>query len=234
MRALVIQHDHVSPHGPVGERLMQRLVDVVEHLVVPEESFAEPGVTTRFPDLADFDLVVPMGAPWPVYDDALIGSWVAPETELLREADREGVPVLGICFGGQLLARAHGGSVARAPEPELGWVSVESDDPDLVPRGPWFQWHYDRWTLPPGATEVARTSAASQAFALRRNLAVQFHPELTAGMLHGWLGNGGAEQLRGRGLDPERMYADTVAEEPAAVARAHALVDAFLDRFVLT
>lgn len=232
MRALVIQHDHVSPPGPVGQRLDERHFEVVEHEVVSAERFHAPGVTPRFPDVAEFDLVVPMGAPWASYDTA-VASWVSPELDLLRKADRVGVPVLGICFGGQLLALAHGGTVSRSPSPEFGWLRVETDDPALIPPGPWFQWHFDRWRLPPAAREIARNTAASQAFELRRNLAVQFHPELTAGMLHGWLGNGGSEQLRGQGVDPDRLYAETVEQEPAAVTRTLALVDAFLDRYVL-
>ncbi len=229
MRALVIQHDHVSPPGPIAERLEERLVDVVCHQVVPEESFATPGIEPAFPDVAGFDLVVPMGAPWAAYDLERVGSWVTPEVELLRQADAAGIPVLGICFGGQLLALAHGGDVARSPMPEIGWVSIESDRPGLVPAGPWFQWHYDRWSLPSAATEIARNAAASQAFVLRRNLAVQFHPELTTAMLHGWLENGGAHDASAAGRDPEELLAQTRAEEPAARARAAALVDAFLD-----
>lgn len=230
MKALVIQHDHVSPPGPVGDRLEERLVDVVLHQVVPESAFGAPGVTTTFPAPGGFDMVVVMGAPWSVYDEELIGSWVRPELELLREADTAGVPVLGICFGGQMLAAAHGGSVVRSSRAELGWVTVDSDDPGLVPYGPWFQWHHDSWRLPPGAREIARNDASSQAFVLRRNLAVQFHPELTAGMLHGWLDNGGEPLVVEHGLDPLELRAATVAEEPAARARAHALVDTFLDR----
>ena len=98
-----------------------------------------------------------------------------------------------------------------------------------MPHGPWFQWHFDRWVMPPGAREVARSEVSPQAFVLRRNLAVQFHPELTSGMLHGWLDNGGDAQATKHGCDPEQMYADTVAEDPASRARAYALVDAFLD-----
>lgn len=230
MRALVIQHDHVSPAGPVGDRLSDRLLDVVLHQVVPEEQFDTPGVEPQFPEVTEFDLVVPMGAPWSAYDAERIGTWVHPEIELLRRADREGIPVLGICFGGQLLSMAHGGSVAASPSPEIGWVSIETDDPSFVPPGPWFQWHNDRWTLPPGAREIARNAAASQAYVLRGNLAVQFHPELTSGMLKGWFDNGGIREARARGVDPDELYARTVAEDPAARARAGALVDAFLDR----
>ena len=115
MRALVIQHDHVSPPGPVGDRLEERLVDVELHQVVPLEDFHEPGVPARFPDVTAYDAVVAMGAPWSVYDDARIGSWVQPELDLLRVADAEGIPVLGICFGGQLLSAAHGGRVEASP-----------------------------------------------------------------------------------------------------------------------
>jgi GMP synthase-like glutamine amidotransferase len=231
MRALVIQHDHVSPPGPVGEQLERRLFEVVEHQVVPEASFATPGVTAAFPDVTAFDLVVTMGAPWSVYDEVLIGSWVGPELQLLRDADTAGVPTLGICFGGQLLAAAHGGVVERSPQHELGWVGVETDDPALVSPGPWFQWHLDRWRLPPGALEIARNAVASQAFVLRQNLAVQFHPELTPPMLQGWLGNGGQAQVESLGIDVADLVDTTAHEAPAAEARTRALVDAVVDRF---
>lgn len=231
MRALIIQHDHVSPPGPVRDQLERRLFDVVLHQVVPEESFDRPGVEPSFPPVTDFDLLVTMGAPWSVYDTDLVGSWVTPELGLLREADDADVPVLGICFGGQLLAAAHGGAVEPAAEPELGWVSVESDDPRLLPPGPWFQWHFDRWQLPPGAVEIARNPAASQAFRLRRSLAVQFHPELTPSMLQGWLGNGGQQALELAGVDVPELVAATDREASAAEARTHALVDGFVDRF---
>ncbi|WP_148572657.1 type 1 glutamine amidotransferase [Nocardioides caldifontis] len=231
MRALVIQHDHVSPPGLVGERLVERGYDLVEHQVVPEESFFAPGVETEFPDPREFDLVVPMGSPWPVYDTELIGSWVKPEMELLREADEAGVPVLGLCFGGQLLAATHGGRVERGEQAELGWVhDIVTDDPALVPQGPWFEWHYDRWHVPPGAKEVARNDVASQAFVLRRNLALQFHPELDPAMLEGWLTNGGADELERAGLVLDEVRAVTEQQLPAVRLRTHALVDAFLER----
>ena len=105
---------------------------------------------------------------------------------------------------------------------------MDSDDETLVPDGPWFQWHYDRWALPPGATELARNPAASQAFVLRRNLALQFHPELTAASLDGWLENGGAEEAAGQGIDVSSLIARTSALAPDAARRAAALVDGFL------
>ena len=113
--------------------------------------------------------------------------------------------------------------------PEIGWQPVHSDQEAVVPAGPWFQWHYDRWSLPPGAREVARNDAASQAFTLRRNLAVQFHPELTSTMLAGWLANGGEGQVRRAGFDPHHLVAETREREAESRVRAHRLVDGFLD-----
>lgn len=196
--------------------------------MVPEDRFHDPGVWTEFPDFTSFDAVVLMGAPWSAYDPR-IASWVVPERERLRRTDGAGVPVLGICFGGQLLASTLGGAVGPSPHPEIGWTEVASDDATIVPPGRWFQWHYDRWRLPPQAREIARNGAASQAFVLRRNLAVQFHPELTSGMLAGWLGNGGSAQAAAAGVDVAGLVAATRAGEGEARLRARLLVDGFLD-----
>ncbi|GAA3383717.1 type 1 glutamine amidotransferase [Cryptosporangium minutisporangium] len=231
-RLLVIQHDHLSPLGPVADRFVEHGYDLDYHLVVPALRFHTPGVSARFPDFTAFDAVLAMGAPWSTYDRPLIGGWVAPELEQLRRADRAGVPVLGICFGGQLLATAHGGSVAASPRPEIGWADVQSDHEAIVPAGPWFQWHFDRWSLPPGAVELARNAAASQVFVLRRNLAVQFHPELTSAMLAGWLGNGGAVNARNHGIDVDTLVVRTRAVEDEARRRTHGLVDGFLEHVV--
>ena len=230
MRALILQHDHVSPPGPVAERFAHRGYAITESVVVSPENFHSPNQPFDFPDPRAFDALVVMGAPWGAWDDETIGSWLLPEIEWLREADDLGIPVFGICFGGQLLARAHGGSVARAAKPEIGWTPIWTQEPELVGPGPWFHWHYDRWQVPPGARELARNSVASQAFVLRRNLAVQFHPELTAAGLQGWFDNGGRDAVVADGQDPQVLYQHTLAEGQAAADRAHALVDAFLDR----
>jgi GMP synthase-like glutamine amidotransferase len=133
------------------------------------------------------------------------------------------VPVLGVCFGAQSLAVALGGSVVRAARWERGWMAVATDDPDLVPSGPWFQWHEDAILPPPGATVVARTDLCVQAFTIGPHLAVQFHPEVTDIQVASWATD--AE-------DPQRdeLVARTRAELPAARARAAALLDRFLAR----
>ena len=228
MKVLIIAHDHVSPPGPVAERFRHHGFEVEEFLVVSEANYAKPNVVREFPDLANYDVIVPMGAPWGAWDDDHIGNWLVPELEFLTKAIAQDPPVFGICFGGQLLARALGGSVAPGPKPEIGWNVVHTDRPDLVSTGPWFQFHYDRCQLPGSATEVARNSAASQAFTNARNLGVQFHPELTPEMLLGWLNNGGRDLVIKDGQDPDVLLAHTKAERAAAKERTNQLVDAFL------
>ena len=159
MRALFVQHDHVSPVGPIGARLSEHGYDVEELVVVPEDSFHQPGVDVEFPDPTRYDVIVPMGAPWSVYDHDLIGAWALPELDFLRDAHTAGVPVLGICFGGQALAAALGGAVVASPEVEVGWHAVDTDEPDLVEAGPWFQWHQDRWVAPEGARSAGADAA---------------------------------------------------------------------------
>ncbi|MEY4981147.1 MAG: hypothetical protein RL174_485 [Actinomycetota bacterium] len=233
MRALFIQHDHVSPPGPVADRLRFHGYETIEALVVPEEKFKTPNEADfTFPSLDDYDLIIPLGAPWGAWDDACIGNWLQPELAWIREAVSSNKPVLGICFGGQLIARAMGGSVARGPQCEIGWKAIWSDRPDIVGNGPWFQFHYDRWSLPPGATEIARNPIASQAFVINRALALQFHPEVTAGSLHDWLVWGGDKNVIADGQDPEIMIAQTAAEEASAIERTNALIDGFLKHVV--
>lgn len=230
MKALFIQHDHVSPTGPVGERFRFHGFETHEILVVPEARFGEPNVTFEFPNADEYDVLISLGAPWGAWDDACIGNWLLPEVKWLGDAAESGKPILGICFGGQLLARALGGSVAPGPRGEIGWTAIMSDDEELVGKGPWFQFHYDRWQVPPLAIEIARNPVASQAFTYKNSLAVQFHPELVASGLKGWLDWGGDKKVLEDGQDPEVMMTMTVAEEPAAIERTNALVDAFLAR----
>jgi GMP synthase-like glutamine amidotransferase len=225
----MIQHDHICTPGFVGERFTERGYDLVLHQVVSEDDFQSPNVETLFPKPTDFDVIISMGAPWSVYDHETIGSWVLPELAMLRAAHVDHVPVFGICFGGQLLAAAHGGSVSRSAAPELGWVEIKSDDESVVPAGEWFQWHYDRWELPEAATELARNSSSSQAFILGQNLAVQFHPEMSSAILASWIATGGVKDITKLGMNVEELVRQTAERDASNRERAHKLVDLFLD-----
>ncbi|WP_395107312.1 type 1 glutamine amidotransferase [Actinomadura sp. SCN-SB] len=224
MRALVIEHDPMCPAGTVGDRLVQRGFDLTRLTVVPAERRDRPDVECAFPGAAGWDLIVTLGAPWSVDDEEAIGSWIGGELALLREAHRAGTPVLGVCFGGQALATALGGGVERAPRIELGWSEIETEEPSLVAPGPWFEYHTDRWAVPPGAVEVAWNDIGSQAFTIGRSLGVQFHPEVTLPIVETWL-EYGAKQ----GVVADGLLDRTKGMLAAAERRAHALVDGFLD-----
>jgi len=228
MKALFIQHDHLSPTGPVSERLRHHGFEIEERLVVSEANFENPNVTFDFPDWRDYDLIIPMGSPWGVWDDECIGNWVLPEVAWIREAIEAKKPVFGICFGGQLIARAMGGTVAPGPKCEIGWTWISTKKPELVGPGPWFQFHYDRWSVPTGAVEIALNPIASQAFTIEKALAMQFHPELDTKALEGWLRVNGADAVRRDGQDPELMFWQTQHEEEAARLRTFELVDNFV------
>jgi GMP synthase-like glutamine amidotransferase len=228
MKALVIQHDHVSPIGPVGDRLRHHGFEIDERVVVTADNYFEPNVPYQFPNIDDYDLIIPMGAPWGAWDDACIGNWLQPELDWIRAAVSDNKAVFGICFGGQLIARAMGGTVAPGPNCEIGWTWISTEAPELVGSGPWFQFHYDRWTLPQGATELARTPKASQAFIINRALALQFHPEFDAATLEGWLEWEGDKAVIADGQSPQVMLWQAKHEEAQARKRTYDLIDNYL------
>jgi len=223
-RLLLIGHDYLSAGG-IEARFAERGYDVERMQVIPPERFDDPGVDVDFPDPRAYDAVLVLGARWSAYSDE-VASWVKPETELLHTADEAGVPVFGICFGGQVLAQAHGGEVVASAAPEIG-PHVVSGVPAVA--GIWTQWHYDKFVPPADAIVVGANAAAAQAFVLRRNLAVQFHPEVDADSVQGWIDDGGAELARERGLDPDVLLEHIGSLDADVRVRAAALVDYFLD-----
>jgi len=227
-RALVICHSVYEGAGRIGERLREHDYEVDSFIVVADP--AAPVSHDPFPDIAPYDLVATMGAPWSVYDTATIGSWISRELQLLRDAHERSVPILGVCFGAQALAAALGGTVSRAPRPEIGWLYVDSDVP-WISAGPWFQWHGDRFTVPDGAVELARTPVAPQAFRLGRSFGVQFHPEVDGEIVREWLDgrHRGEHDFHTAGADPALITADAASMTQLSLPAADRLVDGFLD-----
>jgi GMP synthase-like glutamine amidotransferase len=217
--ALILQHGPTGPPGLLAEWAQARDLAVEIHHTY-------------------------LGRPWPKLDGrpfvSCLGSRHSPldrdvpvvlETlELIEQAVRDDVPVLGLCYGGQVLAAVTGGTVERSPEPQHGWYELETDAPEQVPAGPWLEWHYDRFTLPPGATELARTGSTVQAFGLGAHLGVQFHPESTIEIVQGWA-RADRKRLASLGID-DGLGLLEVGRNIVTAAReaAFALFDAFWDR----
>jgi GMP synthase-like glutamine amidotransferase len=148
---------------------------------------------------------------------------------LIDDAVEKEVPVLGLCFGGEVLSEVLGGRVEQAPVPELGWREIQTDDPEAIPAGPWLEWHYERFTTPPGAVEVARTADAVQAFRMGPHLGVQFHPESTVEIVAQWASMD-EENLAGLDIEDGRALLDVAPEtERAARDSAFRLFDSFLE-----
>jgi len=218
LRALVIQHGEDGPGGHVTDWLAAHdaLLDVFR--IDVDHGERDPG---------DYDLIVSLGSERAAYDDTL--SWVPRELRILAAAADADVPVLGICFGSQLLARALGAEAMRAEKVEIGWVPIRALEPSLIGEGPWLQWHYDTFSLPAGAKLLAESPAGPQAYTAGRSLGVQFHPEVTAEIVANWISQDGAA-LRRQGLDPVRLLAETRERDAENRARAVRLMDVFVDQ----
>jgi len=122
--------------------------------------------------------------------------WLREENLFLQGVLDIRKPVLGVCLGAQLLAKAAGAPVGPADEPEIGWFGVEltneaTDDPvlgSLPPRFDAFQWHYYKHGVPAGGVELARNDVCTQAFRLGECAwGVQFHPEVTLAQVQSWV-----------------------------------------------
>src|SRR5262252_4331544 len=152
----------------------------------------------------------------------LLGDWAAERSFLDRLLAAE-VPVLGICFGAQALARVLGARVYRLSAPEIGWAWVTARCPAL-PEGPWLSWHYDGFDLPAGAAELGANEVSLQAFSLGPHTGVQFHPEATQPIARSWVEiTNPAPDL----VEPLFRDADEVWDQAAGLAQK--LFSAWLD-----
>ena len=174
-------------------------------------------------------MMVVMGSLDSVLDPEV--AWLDEEVRYLGQVIDRGIPVLGVCFGAQLLAAILGGRVERAPVPEAGFVEVSSADPSRIPSGRWYAFHHDR-IVPPCDSEVLATSTACvQAFRHGPHLGVQFHPEVTADTLQAWR-TGFAGRTGGVSPVESRLLAAHAVELAGAdmAGRADRIVRGFVRR----
>jgi GMP synthase (glutamine-hydrolysing) len=225
MRVLSIVHD-ASPTGGGG---------LFEQVAVERGDVLDRWVTTNGAAPVDpeaWDGVMVFGGVMHPDEDAE-HPWLADELRFIGRALENGVPLLGVCLGSQLIARAAGATVRPADAAEVGWCSVDLTDAGVADpllgvlprRVDAFQWHYYTFDLPTGAVELASSPAARQAFRLGdRAWGIQFHAEVERQMLEAWFGEG-REEL-GKPLDA--VWAETNRHLDAWNRHGRALCTAFL------
>jgi len=186
---------HLVCHHPgyLGEFLQRR--GIPWEMVCIDENHPIPQRTD------DVSALVFMGAAVSVNDDL---PWVEGELQLIRKAFAEDLPVMGVCFGAQLMSRALGGTVSRGKGMEIGWHPLErveiggADDwlADLPLRFDAFHWHADTFSLPPASRHILRSACfPHQGFVMGDHIGLQFHLEMTREMVEHWVERYGSDLL---------------------------------------
>ncbi|MFD0986330.1 type 1 glutamine amidotransferase [Methyloligella solikamskensis] len=220
MKTLVLQNSELAGLG-IFQEMMETThalsVDTVDAQTVP---FAEINSD-------QYDLVVTLGAPEGVYQKE--HGWIAEQRDFVRKLLDEGKPLIGICFGGQIIASALGSDVRPMTRGlTRGWI--ENDVAvDETWKGPWYRWHKDMFDFPKGATVLAADTDIPQAFQYGNAVGLQFHPEVDEGIIESWVKSqsGDIESLDEEGA---LFLADSKAGVGHARERTEALLDNLLKR----
>ena len=223
MRVLSVTHGPSVPGG-VFENAVEAAGHALERWQVPDGGAPDSA--------ASYDAVMVFGGSMhPDQDDRF--HWLGSEAEFLRDVLAMPVPVLGVCLGAQMLARAAGASVGPAREPEIGWYEVEltragKADPVLAaipPRAMVFQWHSYTFPIPEGGVELASSEVCPQAYRLDGPAwGIQFHAEVTLAMVESWIDEDPGELL----APPGEVLAESRKRIAASNELGRALAAAFL------
>jgi GMP synthase-like glutamine amidotransferase len=189
-------------------------------------------------DAADFAGLVFMGGPMSVNHDL---PWIHQLLRLINDAVAKDVPVLGHCLGGQLMSKALGGEVTRAPVKEIGWGEVSVTEPAQGARWfgpgrlalPVFQWHGETFSVPSGAQLLLSNGwCTNQAFAMGPHLALQCHIEMTEELVRSWCETGAREIARSQ--SPAVQSVDAILDQVGEKVRAlHEVADTVYARWTV-
>jgi GMP synthase-like glutamine amidotransferase len=219
MKVTFFQHENAMRPGKLREYLVRRYRAEVQVVGIDEPLKSEQ-------QLLESDLFVSLGSPVSVYRTDV--EWVAREHRVISAAMQRGTPVLGICFGAQLIAALSGGRVTPIGDSHVGWLQNESAASPMW-QGPWFRFHKEHCELPSSAEVLARSRGTVQAFQQANAFGLQFHPEIDVSMVEELLPNMQSEY----GLTPEqseRILQDTRLREGAIASAREALFDEVLGR----
>lgn len=219
-RIVALVHSDTDTVGGLDEVFAQ------QRLALEVRSITRPLV-----DPADLDCLLVMGSPESAFDERL--AWLGEELSWLRAVLQRGVPTMGICFGSQILARALGGRAFRNAQVEIGWTPLDTSMSGWTHPGPWLNFHFDTFTLPPGTALLGKTDLALQAYRTNTALGVQFHPEINAEMFRAWLRywrttDAGRSFLASAGDLPERMLEEIHQREAENLRNCSRLIQEFL------
>ncbi len=171
------------------------------------------------PELDGVKAALVLGAAANVHE-TVAHPWLIGELDAIADLLARGIPMLGVCLGAQLLAKAAGGSVRRALPPEIGWYEVAlepaaASDPVMGPlpaRFTSFQWHSYEAVPPPGAVVLARSAGSLQAYRLadRPAWGIQFHAEVSSADAAYWIHHHRSDvDAVDLGIDPDALQAET-------------------------
>jgi GMP synthase-like glutamine amidotransferase len=191
----------------------------------------------ELPDPATVDFLVVMGGPMSVHDEAIY-PWLAGEKQFIRCFLATGKPMLGVCLGAQLIARALGARVYRNAEREIGWFPVAGIPHPKAsaflfpPATEVFHWHGETFDLPPGAIHLARSQACeNQAFQIGAAIGLQFHLETTPESARALIAHARGELVPGTFIQAE---ADLVAAPATKYKAIHRLMNDLLAHLLPT
>ena len=224
MHVLSVTHGPSVPGG-VFEEVAEARGHTLSRWVVPDGGVPNGA--------GSYDAVMVFGGSMHPDEDDRFG-WLEREEEFLKDVLESGTPVVGVCLGAQMLARAAGAWVGPAPASEIGWLPVEltpegRDDPVLgvlPPQVEAFQWHRYTFRVPEGGTELARSEVCPQAFRLGQAWGLQFHAEVTLSMVRDWA----KEDPDELPLEAGRFLAETESRIAGWNEHGRRLCAAFLER----
>lgn len=222
---VVLRNDRSAPAGYLGSALDERGLDWER---------CELDTGDALPELGEVRALVALGGEMGAYDEDRY-PYLAAEKRLLVRAAREGIPVLGLCLGCQLLADALGGRAYRAEVPEVRFAtldmtaagSVDGTVRHLEGRRV-LVFHQDTWDLPPGAEMLATGGGFAQAFRWGSVVGIQPHPEVSPTIVESWI-EWALPTVRAAGTDPKRLIGELHEATAEIEATAAAFFGAWLD-----